>query len=675
VREESARKKAKINKSSSKDSSEKVTNAANPQTSDAAAITTPPSKVSSAQTTSVKPPISIKAPAMYSLMDMITNPKGGGQVSSIAKVWKTYKDASSKGFAGRTKNTSSSADVGRSVVSEKAKIQDKNLAIAAPVLDTPGSKAKIQDKTQDKGLEASVEAQIQDKDVGKAAASGCLSLRNMSELRQIATNLGPLSDRSRFSSRMSPKSNLATFSALRQVEEFLPFDMTFDSVEVVDGPSLACDESLAITHASLRQYRELSRMKLDQDTLRKDLSVLETKVKEKLEALALSEKRAVDLSSEKDILCKSTEDFKTKVASLERQIEELDSSLAKAREANQDLGGKVDAADQEFAALAKAEKLRLSSLCDRVRDALVSVGTVPDQLPEGASVEHCQAWLTTNIPYVFKACRTFSNNAVHLAVRDLLYSLEAGGALAKDVCDSFSFISTDITPASLIEALVKFADHIDESFWSRVLVIGWQPQSEDSSDVSLSEFATPESSSDVSLREFASPGPSSQRLAHCEPLIEIFSSPSEINLSSDSDPLSPVEGGGGSFTFPLGSLVAIGRVYNSGSDASEGCRGRGRRGSRGRRSRGGPSYSRGSARKKRGGLGRRSLSVDSEGPSSRFDPASQIERMVSSEVVDPIFQRPYSSSSGYDFDEFSIVCQMLIELGLIVKQEPDDDSS
>ncbi|TVU13639.1 hypothetical protein EJB05_37059, partial [Eragrostis curvula] len=336
------------------------------------------------------------------------------------------------------------------------------------------------------------------------------------------------------------------------------------------------------------------------------------------------------------------------------------------------------------------KRLRLSGVCGQVRDALVSVGMVPDQLPEDASIGHYQAFLTTNIPYVIKVCWTFSNNAVHLAVRDLLHSLEAGGsdALAKAVCDSFSFVSTDITPPSLVKALFKFADHIDESFSSTVLAIGRQPQSEDSSDFSLSEFATlkpssdvplskratPESSSDISLSKFATPEPSSHGLARHEPPIEIFSSPSEIHLSSDSDPFSPVEGGVDSFTFPPGSLVAIGRVYNYGSDASEGRGGRGKQESRGRRSRGGPSSSRGSIRKKRGGQSRRSLPVDPKGSPPRFDAASQVERMVSSGVVDPDFQKPYLPSSGYDFDEFSIVCQMLIELGLIVKQEPDDGS-
>ncbi|TVU13411.1 hypothetical protein EJB05_40467, partial [Eragrostis curvula] len=209
-----------------------------------------------------------------------------------------------------------------------------------------------------------------------------------------------------------------------------------------------------------------------------------------------------------------------------------------------------------------------------------------------------------------------------------------------------------------------------------------------SSDFSLSEFATPkassdvvsgkcvtpESSSDVSLSEFATPEPSSHKLSRNEPPIEIFSSPSEIELSSESDPLSPVEGGGGPFTFPPGSLVAIGRVYQPDSDASEGRRGRAKRGSRGCRPRGGSSSSRVTAKKKGGGLHCRDSSVDPEGPSSHFDAASHVERMLSSGVVDPVFRRPYSPSSGYDVDEFSIVYHMLLELGLIVKQEPDDGS-
>ncbi|TVU10445.1 hypothetical protein EJB05_43974, partial [Eragrostis curvula] len=399
---------------------------------------------------------------------------------------------------------------------EKAKIQDKSLAIAAPVLDVSGSKAKIQDKTPNKGVEASAKAQIQDKDVGEAPVSGRLSSHDMFELRQIAANRRPLSDCSGVQLPREPQilardivspsrgGELFLHSIFETMqEEFLPFDVAFDdSVEAAEGSSLACDEvpantfvmsaqavepfvaaankirlpqvedelvlqggdtpykslpssqvnSLAITHASLRLYRELSRMKADQDSLRKDLSVLETKFKEKVEALALSEKRFAELSSEKETLSKSAADFKAKVDSLDKEVEKLDAALAKARSDNEDLRGKVDVADQEFAALVEAERLRLSGVCGQVRDALVSVGTTPEQLPGDASIEDYQAWLSTNILYVVKACRTFLNNAVHLAVRDLLHSLEAGGSdvLAKAVSDSFSIVSTDITSPSLV---------------------------------------------------------------------------------------------------------------------------------------------------------------------------------------------------------------------------------
>ncbi|TVU07351.1 hypothetical protein EJB05_47402, partial [Eragrostis curvula] len=581
------------------------------------------------------------------------------------------------------------------MLGEGTKIQDKSLAIAAPVLDVSGSKAKIQDKTPDKGVEASAEAQIQDKDVSEAAVSGCLSSHDMSELLQIAADLRPLLDCSGVQLPHEPQilacdvvspsrgGELFLHSIFETMqEEFLPFDVAFDSVETAEGSSLACDEvpantfvmtaqavepfvaasnrirlpqvedelvvqggdtlyksllssqvkSRAITHASLCQYRELSRLKTDRDSLRKDLSVLETKVKEKEEALVLSEKRLDELSSEKETLSKSAADFKTKVDSLDKQVEELDAALANARNDNEDLRSKVDVADQEFAALVEAERLRLSSwerllssFQEMLRLSIIKLGSQP------------------TYHMLSKLARLFSNNAMHLAIRDLLHSLEAGGsdALEKAGSDSFSIVSTDITPPSLVEALFKLSDHIDESFWSRVLAIGRQSQSEDSSDFSLSEFATlkpsddaslskcatQESSSDISLSEFATPEPSSHGLARHEPPIEISSSPSEIHLSSDSDPLSPVEGGVDSFTFPPGSLVAIGRPYNHGSNASEGRGGHGKRGSRGRRSQDGPSSSRGSVRKKRGSRSRRNPPVDLEGSPLRFDAASQVERM------------------------------------------------
>ncbi|TVU30523.1 hypothetical protein EJB05_22153, partial [Eragrostis curvula] len=420
--EESVKKKAKINKSSSKDNFERVASDAHPQVFSVAAASVPPSKASapplkaSAPASKAKPTISIKAPIVYNLMDMVTNLKGG-------------------------------AKAGKSTVPEKAKIQDKNVAAATAVPDFSGSKAKIQDKSKN------------------AAATTLLPL-----------DLRPRS-RTRPKLRFSRPLLRPRFRTRTMQEEFLPFDVTFDSVEVAEGSSLACDEvpantfvmsaqavepfvttanrirlsqveeelilqggdtlyksllssqvkSLATTHASLRQYRELSWMKADRDSLRKDLSILETKVKEKEEALALSNKRLADFSSEKEALSKSAKDFELKVASLDKQVEKLDASLAKVKNDNDDFRGKVDAVDQELVAFAEAEKLRLSGICGQIRDALVSVGSVPDQLPEDVLIEYYQAWLTANIPYVVQACRAFSNNVMHLVVRDLLRSLEAGG--------------------------------------------------------------------------------------------------------------------------------------------------------------------------------------------------------------------------------------------------------
>ncbi|TVU03662.1 hypothetical protein EJB05_50850, partial [Eragrostis curvula] len=593
--EESVKKKAKINKSSSKDSFEKVASDAHPQVSGAAAASVPPSKASapslkasapaskasappskdsSVRSTSAKPAISIKAPVVYNLMDMVTNQKDEGQGSS--KTSSAGKSVPPKSSVTPTKGTSSSsAEAGKSTIPEKAKIQDKNVATTAAVPDSSGSKPKIQDKTPDEGVEVSGKAQIQDKDVGEAPVSGCLSSRDMSKLRQIAANLRPLSDR--FSVQLPPEPQILTrdvVSPLRggelflhsifetMKEEFLPFDVACDSVEVAEGSSFACDEvpahtfvmsaqavepfvtvanrirlpqveeelmlqggdtlyksllssqvkSLTITHASLRQYKELSRVKADRDSLRKDLSALETKVKEKEEALALSNKRLTNLSSEKEALSQSAKDFELKATSLDKQVEKLDASLAKARNDNDDLRRKVDAAAQELAAFSEAEKLRLSAIYRQIRDALVSVGSVLDQLPEDASIEYYQAWLTTNIPYVVQACRAFSNNVVHLVVRDLLRSLEAGGSDALAKADSSDF------------SLSKFAIP------------------KPSADALLGKCVTLESSSEISLSEFATPEPSSRGLARHEPPIEIFSSPSEIHLSSDSDPLPPVEG-------------------------------------------------------------------------------------------------------------------------------------
>ncbi|TVT97779.1 hypothetical protein EJB05_56963, partial [Eragrostis curvula] len=735
--EENVRKKAKVHKSSSKDGSDKVVNEVRPQMTSAAAASEPPSKApvssskdSATRSVSDKPAMSFRPPKVYNLMDVITGPNGGNQ--SSAKTSSVLKETPSKSLAGLAKgSSSSSADAGKFMASEKAKtqnkgakavatapstagskakIQDKDAEAGVIVPVAPGLKAKIQDKTQADAHEASGEAQIQDKAVGEDRSAVELLLEPHVQPRGI---LSPSAGGDLFLH--------SVFEAMQ--EEFLPFDVNFDSVEAAEGSSFACDEVLANTFVMSAQdsaspsggradvigwrcpvqvfvvfasedscyypcfpslVSGAVKMKSDRDTLRKDLAALETKVKEKEEALTLSEKRLAEFGSEKEVLVKSAEDFEAKMASLDKQVEELDASLAKVVKSNEDLITKIDAADQELAGL--------------VRDALVSVGATPDPPPEVASTEHYQGWLTANIPYVIEACRAFSKNAGQLAVRDVLHSLEAGGsdALAKAIDDSFSFTTTDNTPPPLIGALVKFANNIDESFWNRVLSIGQQPQSDDSSDnslsefaiskvssdivsekcaapesssnISLSEFATPkassdvvsgkcaapESSSDVSLSEFATPEPSSHNLARSEPPIEIFSSPSEIDLSSESDPLSPVEGGEGPLVFPLGSLVAIGRVYRPDDDVFEGHRGCTKRRSRGRRPRGCSSSSRGTTKKKSSYLRRRDPPVYIEDPSSPFDAASHVERMISSGVVDPVFQRPYSPSSGYDVNEFSV---------------------
>ncbi|TVU04272.1 hypothetical protein EJB05_50157, partial [Eragrostis curvula] len=358
--EESVKKKAKINKSSSKDSFEKVASDAHPQVSSAATASVPPSKASapslkalapaskasvlpskdsSDQSTSAQPTISIKAPVVYNLMDMVTNQKGGGQGSS--RTSSTGKGVPPKSSVAPTKGiSSSSAEAGKSTIPEKAKIQDKKVATAAAVPDSSGSKAKIQDKTPDEGVKASGEAQIQDKDVGEAPVSGCLSSRDMSKPCQIAANLRPLSDRSGVQLPPEPQilvrdvvspsrgGELFLYSIFEMMqEEFLPFD-------VAEGSSLTCDEVPAntfvmsaqavepfVTAANtirLPQYKELSRMKADWDVLRKDLSALETKVKEKEEALALSNKCLADLSSEKEALSQSVKDFELKATSLDK---------------------------------------------------------------------------------------------------------------------------------------------------------------------------------------------------------------------------------------------------------------------------------------------------------------------------------------------------------------------
>ncbi|TVU10990.1 hypothetical protein EJB05_44548, partial [Eragrostis curvula] len=649
--EEHLRKKAKVNKSSSKDRLDKTNDGGSRGTDTTSSA--PPSKVPSSsskdsanRSSSDKAGISYrrpKVPNLMAILSVLSNQSHGSAKASLVS-----KEAPSKDSTGSAKDVSSIADAGKSMALEKAKIQDTDAGAIANVSGSSGSKTKIQDKDTESNRSAfqlPSDPHIQPRGILAPSAGGELVLHSV-------------------------------FEAM--IEEFLPFDVTFDSVETAEGSSLACDDvpantfvmsaqaaepfSLAVTHASLRQYRELSKVRSDRDALRKDLAALELKVKERENPLALSEKRFSDLSSEKEKLLQAAKGFDEKVTSLDLQVEGLNTSLAKAVKENEDLIIKVGAAEREVASLAEAKKLRLADICSQIRAALVSVGVTPDSLSEDASTEHFQEWLVVNIPSVIEVCRAFSKSAVQLAVRDVLFSLEAGGsdAVAKASNNSFSFVSADSRSPALLAALVKFTGIVDESFWERILSMLQPPQDEFSSEVSLSEFATPE--------------PSFSHLIRHEPPIEIFSSPSDINLSSDSEPLSPVEGGEGPFTFPPGSLVAIGRVYRPEIDVPEGSRGCVKRRSRSRRPRGGGSSNRGTAKKKKGGNLRHRNSFTNAKSSSSCDAASHVERMIDSGVIDPVFQRPYSPSSGYDIDEFGIICQMLLELGLIVKQEPDDGS-
>ncbi|TVU43311.1 hypothetical protein EJB05_09769, partial [Eragrostis curvula] len=529
--EEHIKKKAKVHKSSLKDGSDKAISGGRSQATDATS-SVPPSKAPNSsskdlanRSASDKAAISYRPPKVPNLMEIISG--SSARSHSSAKASSVSKEAPLKGFAGPTKGvSSSSADAGKSKASEKAKIQDTDAGTTANVSGSVGSKAKIQDKgaessvlvsvapdpkakTQDKTQAEAYEAlgvvQIQDKGLGEGANSSHLSLSGKFELRQMVANLGNLSDRSAFQlppePHVQPRGILnpsaggelvlhSVFEAM--LEEFLPFDVTFDSVEAAEGSSLACDDvpantsvmsaqaaepfvaaanrirlpqveeelmsqggdalyksllssqvkSLAITHASLRQYLELSKVRSDRDALCKDLAALELKVKEKEDALALSEKRFTELSSEKDLLLESAKGFEDKVASLDRQAEELNTSLSKAVKENEDLITKVGVADREIAGLAEAERLRLSDICGQIRAALVSLGTAPVPLPGDASTEHFQGWLTSNIPYIVEACRAFSKNAVQLAVRDVLYSLETEGS------DVVAKASSDSTAAS-----------------------------------------------------------------------------------------------------------------------------------------------------------------------------------------------------------------------------------
>ncbi|TVU50107.1 hypothetical protein EJB05_01464, partial [Eragrostis curvula] len=500
--EEQAKKKLKTHKSSSKDCSDKAISEANATALSAAVPSANQPKTSH----SAKPSFAFKPPVIRSALDLFSIPEDGGSNSSGSKAQSAPKKVVSKGSSSVARDISASiVDVRDTRAAEKAKIQDKAIKGADSVLAKSGSKAKIQDKICVDGPDVPLVAPVQ------------LPSEPDVVLRE------PLSP--------SAGGDLFLHSVFEaMLGEFLPFDMTFDSVEATGDSLTLCDDvpsntfvmsarvaapfvaaaerlrfpqvenelvlqggdtlykfllssqmkSLAITQASLRQFNELTLARADRDRLRKDLSTLESQIKEKEGALALSEKRVVDLSVEKETLVKSTEDFKAKVASLEKQLEDLDSSLAKALEANKVLRGKVETADQEAVSFAKAEELRLSSLCSHIQDALISVGTTPDQIPEDASTEQRQSWLSVNIPFVVKACRAFSTNAVHLAIRDLLHSLDVEGsnALAKVASDDFKFSAVDSTPRPVVEALLKVASHFDESFWNRVQSVGRLPQSE-----------------------------------------------------------------------------------------------------------------------------------------------------------------------------------------------------
>ncbi|TVU13761.1 hypothetical protein EJB05_37187 [Eragrostis curvula] len=596
--EEQVKKKLKTHKTSSKDSSDKAISEANATALGAAVPSANQSKTSH----SAKPSFAFKPPVIRSALDLFSIPEDGGSNFSGSKIQSVPKKVISKGSSFVAKDISASiVDVHDASAAEKAKIQDKASKGADSVFAKSGSKAKIQDKTCVKGPDIPPVAPVHDEGVAEASAQGCLSSLSMAEFRQIADNLRPLTDRSQVQLPSEPGVGLreplipsaggdlflhSVFEAM--LGEFLPFDMTFDSVEATGGSLALCDEvpsntfvmsaraaapfvaaaervrfpqvenelvlqggdtlyksllssqmkSLAITQASFCQFNELTLARADRDRLRKDLSTLEAKIKEKEDALTLNEKRVIDLSVEKETLAKSTEDFKAKVASLEKQLEDLDSSLAEALEANRVIHGKFETADQEAASFAEAEEFRLSSLCSHIQDALISR----------------QSWLSVNIPYVVKGSRQ--------VVRDLLHSLDVEGsnALAKVASDDFKFSAVDSTPRPVVEALMKVASHFDESFWNRVQSVGRLSQSEASSDISLSKFTTPEPSSKVSLSEFASAGPSSPRKARIEDAIEILSSSSsEFALSTDSDPLSPVEGVEG-YVFPPGSLVGVIRL-------------------------------------------------------------------------------------------------------------------
>ncbi|TVU10978.1 hypothetical protein EJB05_44536, partial [Eragrostis curvula] len=167
--EENVRKKAKVHKSSSKDGSDKAISEVRPQTASVAAASEPPSKApvssskdSATRPVSDKPAMSFWPPKVYNLMDVITGPKGGNQ--SSAKTSSVLKKTPSKSFAGPAKgSSSSSANAGKFMASEKAKTQDKGAKAVATAPSTVGSKTKIQDKDAEAGVIVPVASGLKDK--------------------------------------------------------------------------------------------------------------------------------------------------------------------------------------------------------------------------------------------------------------------------------------------------------------------------------------------------------------------------------------------------------------------------------------------------------------------------------------------------------------------------------
>ncbi|TVU19074.1 hypothetical protein EJB05_35205, partial [Eragrostis curvula] len=104
-----------------------------------------------------------------------------------------------------------------------------------------------------------------------------------------------------------------------------------------------------------------------------------------------------------------------------------------------------------------------------------------DVLPTDSSIADKHSWLATYIPFVLDASKNFSSNPIHLTVRDIFHSLQADGsdAVAKAISDHFSFVSTDQTSKTLLEALQKFSLHINDAVWGSAFDIGKKPTSTD----------------------------------------------------------------------------------------------------------------------------------------------------------------------------------------------------